>query len=169
MDEQEQRWEDESPAPQPQSDEVEDILVVDEPSSASRLSPYAISAFVISTLGLWLSPQAWFPPVDFVEWRAVLYGVLPQVLPAVGAVGAALWMASHAAKEILLADGHLGGVGFYRSARVVVIVTLAVLVSGIGLRLIGGDPFASNVEFVDEPPVEGELIPPLPAQPASPP
>lgn len=151
-------------------------LNVEEPSGPARLSPYAIAALVVSALGLWMTTQVFFPPAPTFSWRLAVLGWLPQALPSIAASIVALVIATRAEGEVLLSEGRLGGVGFYRTARLIAFATLAILVLSFFARSAGGDPFASTIEFPEppatpEPPpgFDAEGFPVVPSAPARPP
>lgn len=141
--------------------DLEDGDLLEEPEDSARLSPYAIAAFGVGILGLWLSPQSLFPPFEALEVRVVFLGWLPQALPALAASGVALWAARKAEEEIFLSEARFGGVGLYRTGRVLAIVTIAVIVLGLAARA-GGDPFAVQVELPtpETPPPPADFINP---------
>jgi hypothetical protein len=94
-----------------------------EPATATRMSPYAIGAFVLGVAGLWELPQrgsflgfSWSGG----DW---VFGLIFLSFPAVSA-GLALWLTGWAEAEIALSEGRLGGVGLCRAAQAMAIVTL---------------------------------------------
>jgi hypothetical protein len=95
-----------------------------EPQQATRMSPYAIGAFVLAVAALWELPQRG-SALGF-RWSGsdIVFAVIFLSFPAVSA-GLALWLTGWAEAEIALSDGRLGGVGLCRASRVMAFLTLA--------------------------------------------
>ena len=134
-------------ATEPESDApietVEDTDgAIEEPATAPRSTPYAIAAFVVALVGI--APVGtsgtfgFFPlflPGFPVDARVVASMLLSAVLP-IGTAIIALWLASRAEKDVVRANGTLGGVGFFKAARVIAYLSLTVLVITVASHLL---------------------------------
>ncbi|MGH2758208.1 MAG: hypothetical protein ACRDKJ_01455 [Actinomycetota bacterium] len=164
MDEQELHPEDEPTSVESgaaRAEQHDDLLNIEESYSATRLSPYGIAALAVSVVGLWgtaqsflFSPTFFSPPIFGPLWRQIVFGLLPSALPLFAMAGLAFWLAGRAENEILIADGSLGGVGFYRAARAITAVLVAIVFAAGVLRVLGSD----FPEDFPEPPVPAEVI-----------
>lgn len=112
-----------TPAGEEDDDEAEE-----EPAGASRLSPHAVAAFAVSLMALFQAPQNVFQAQGLQSAQFLRY-VLPTFAVPVGAALASLWLAFRADEEIFMSDGKLGGIGYYRAARVVSILVLAIAIA----------------------------------------
>ena len=128
------------------SEEEEAFFDVDEPLDAVRVSPFALAAFILSLAGLYLAPRGIFIPPIY-DSQELLYAAAGVILP-LGTALIAFWLASRAAEEILDGDGKLGGVGFYRAAQVVSVITVIAIVLMIVLTVVlSGDRGRGAMEF----------------------
>jgi hypothetical protein len=104
----------------------------EEPLEATRLSPYAMGAFAVGLLSLFYAPQNIFQfGSQPIPTSQLLRFVLPQMLLPLLAAVVSLWLSFRAEEEIFVAGGRFGGVGLYRAARVVAIVTLVIVAAAI--------------------------------------
>lgn len=146
-----------------------EMLDIEEPLGPVRLSPFAIAALVLSALAIWTSGGLIFPGVTDLPWEEVVVELIAQSLPPAAVAGLALWAASRGEEEIAASEGAFGGVGFYKTARLLAIVVFALVAVGIILRFVGPDPVPIEPHF--EPDLEGGIEfegepPELPARPA---
>ncbi len=116
-------------------DGADENLDIAESPAATRLSPYAVSAFVVAVLGGYGLAGLIYNAVNIVSFgssgtvRQFVRGLAPLLAPLVfGVIG--LWLSARADDEIQASDGRLGGVGFSHAARVLGMVVVVVAVLG---------------------------------------
>lgn len=109
-----------------------------EPVSASRSSPTAIVAFILSLFGLFRVS------VPSIERRLGTFGaeglaleLLRVAIPVILGV-VSLAFAARVVDEITSADGSLGGVAFVRAARIIAVVTIVAALVGLVIDLLSG-------------------------------
>jgi hypothetical protein len=110
-----------------------------ESLTAVRTSPTAIAAFVSGFLGLFVTPSALQTSIIRFEGgsRGVVLRAFSVVIPLVLA-GLAWWLSGEADGEIKEAGGRLGGVGFFRAARVASYIIPIIVVAGVIAGFFGG-------------------------------
>jgi hypothetical protein len=113
-------------------DDDDESDVDEEPSDASRLSPFAVASFVVSLLALYQAPRDVFTAQGLsasVFWRYIL----PTMFVPLGASLTSLYLAMRASEEVFV--GRLGGVGFLHAARVISALVLLVCIGAAVLVL----------------------------------
>jgi hypothetical protein len=107
------------------SDDDDDEGLDEEPAEATRVSPYSAAGFAVSLLSLFQAPQNIFlsaqQPVQVMQFLKFL---LPTLAVPVGGALVALFLAARGEEEIFVNDGRLGGVGYFKAARIISIGVL---------------------------------------------
>ena len=111
----------------------------DEPVEGSRMSPYAIAAFVTAIFALWVAPQSigFFIGAVNESWAFALKGMAAPAVPVVAAV-AALWLANLGFDDIDAAPGRLRGRSFCRGARMIAIAVLVLVGISVAAAVFTG-------------------------------
>jgi hypothetical protein len=125
-------------------DDDDESGVDEEPSDASRLSPFAVAAFVVSLLALYQAPRDVFTAQGLsasVFWRYIL----PTMFVPLGASIASLYLAMRASEEVFV--GRLGGVGFLHAARVISMLVLLVCIAAAVLVLFFSEAPVPQQQF----------------------
>ncbi len=125
-------------------DDKDDDDLDEEPTEASRLSPFAVAAFATSLLALFQAPQNIFTAQGLQSSQFWRY-ILPSMIVPLGASIASLYLAMRASEEVYV--GRLGGVGFLHAARIVATFVLLICLAAAVLVLFFSEPQAPVSQF----------------------
>ena len=124
-------------------DEADDDIDLSEPPRATRISPYAIAALVVATVGT-LRVPAEIALMSFRDGQDIARLVSALILP-IGIIALTFWLARMAEDEIFSSEGVFGGVGFFRAARFLAVVEAVTVLVSLAMTLWTRNQASFNV------------------------